>query len=198
MKKLIAFLLALLLLPAMTGCSAMLEREYSSQTPHAEQEPPPEANFTLEADTYQKLVIGILYFVNRHMETGTIRFSNFEGDIDEAVQTACLEVTRSDPIGAFVVDYITSDVVRIVSYYEADLTIVYKHPQTRKNMSRSELTMKGDRSALKTSPMNRVLQIRIGATNQRSRHDTGDDYETPRRHGLPTRRQSSLRCGHCR
>jgi hypothetical protein len=107
----------------------MLERDYSSVTPHVEQESPPEANFTLEADTYEKLVIGILYFVNRHMETGTIRFSNYEGDINEAVQTACLEVTRGDPIGAFAVDYITSDVVRIVSYYEADLTIAYKQTQ---------------------------------------------------------------------
>ena len=57
----------------LTGCSAMLERSFTSVTPHnsaptAEGDPS-----VLRADSYQELVNALIYLVNAGAQEGTIR-----------------------------------------------------------------------------------------------------------------------------
>jgi len=122
-KRLCAGGLSLLLL--LSGCSAMLERSYTSVSPHTHTLTGYQDGSALEAQTYQQLVSAVLYLVTRHSDEGIIRLYNYTGDVEADVTRACLEVVQKDPLGAFAVDYIKHDVSRIVSFYEAEVDIAY-------------------------------------------------------------------------
>ncbi len=124
-KRGLALLLAGCL--ALSGCTSMLEREFVSVEPHREDLTAAGDPSTLLAQNYQELLSAILYLVTQHAETGTIRLSNYPGDVSADLTAACLEVVQKDPLGAYAVDYIKHDVSRIVSYYEATLTLAYRH-----------------------------------------------------------------------
>ena len=68
----------------LTGCASMLTREYGSVEPHsATLVSEGDAN-TLRAESYQDVVNGLIYFINRGAESGSIRFdesSNPESDM---------------------------------------------------------------------------------------------------------------------
>lgn len=126
MKKLIALLLAAALL-GLAGCSAMLERSHREETPHEQAPGLSGDSDALEARTYQQLVSAVLYLVSEGMEEGRIRLTDyFESDIDSALDAACLEVAREDPLGAYVVDYMEYDYTRVVASYEANVRVVYR------------------------------------------------------------------------
>lgn len=122
-KLLSAALAAALLL---TGCSSMLTREYGSVTPHsATLVSDGDANI-LRAESYQDVVNGLIYFINRGAESGSIRFDGEEPDVRALLDEACLEVVQEDPLGAYAVEYIKYNVAPIVGSYEADVHITYR------------------------------------------------------------------------
>ena len=62
----------------LTGCASMLTREYGSVEPHsATLVSEGDAN-TLRAESYQDVVNGLIYFINRGAESGSIRFDGEE------------------------------------------------------------------------------------------------------------------------
>ena len=68
----------------LTGCASLLEREYSTVEPHVSKFWESEAAGTLRAESYQDVVNGLIYFINRGAESGSIRFdesSNPESDM---------------------------------------------------------------------------------------------------------------------
>ena len=82
---------------ALTGCSSMLERSYSSQTPHIQFSDEAENADIFRAETYQGLVSALLYLVSQGEEAGTIRlyqYSSVTGTAAGDVDQACLEVTQ--------------------------------------------------------------------------------------------------------
>ena len=125
MRKQIGLLLLAAALMAGAGCSAMLERSYVSATTHVDyyavEEDPP----VLRAETYQGLVNSILYFVESHSATGTIRLYNYTGDVEADLANACTEILNEDPLGAYAVRDIRYDTTRIVTYYEVNLSVIY-------------------------------------------------------------------------
>lgn len=122
MKKLLPVLLAAALL--LTGCSAMLQRPYSSSVEHVEYTVTEDSSI-LRAETYRGLVDALLYFVNEHADQGVIRLYNYTTDVEADLDTACLEVTQEDPLGAFAVADIAYEFSRIVSYYEVSVYLSY-------------------------------------------------------------------------
>ena len=125
MKKRVCSLLLALALP-LSGCQAMLEREVASVQPHTQSFTAREDPSALEAENYQELVSAVLYLVTQHTESGIVRLYNYTGDVENDLTAACLEVVQKDPLGAFAVDYIKHEVTRIVSYYEASVSITYR------------------------------------------------------------------------
>lgn len=123
-KKRLCALCLLLLFP-LSGCTSMLERSYTSVQPYVQNVVRQDSGSALEAQTYQQLVSAVLYLVTQHSENGIIRLYNYSGDVESDVSRACLEVVQKDPLGAFAVDYIKHSVSRIVSFYEAQITISY-------------------------------------------------------------------------
>lgn len=122
MKRILPLLLVLAL--ALTGCSSMLEREYSSSTRHVEY-PVSDDTSILQAESYQGLVSAVLYFVTEHAQTGVVHLSNYVGDVENDLDVACAEVLEQDPLGAYALNSIEHRYTRIVSYYEVSFTFDY-------------------------------------------------------------------------
>ena len=130
-KRCLAALTAALLL--LSGCSSMLDREYTDIAPH-DTAPTTEGNTsTLRAESYQELVNALIYLVSRHDETGSIRLYFDSENVDTELENACLEVVQESPIGAYAVEYIKPSVSFVVSYYQADLQIQYR--RTREQLA---------------------------------------------------------------
>ncbi|MFR4561168.1 MAG: hypothetical protein ACLT5P_08045 [Flavonifractor plautii] len=72
------------------------------------------------------MVNGLIYFINRGAESGSIRFDGEEPDVRALLDEACLEVVQEDPLGAYAVEYIKYNVAPIVGSYEADVHITYR------------------------------------------------------------------------
>ncbi|NBI68579.1 hypothetical protein D1646_17700 [Pseudoflavonifractor sp. 60] len=159
--RLLAGLLSLTL--ALTGCSALLERDYTSVTPH-NAAPATEGNpSTLRADSYQELVNALVYFISGGMEEGTVRLYTRAEDVESFLSGACLEVVQEDPLGAYCVEFIKYTVDPVVTYFQADVHITYRRSReqvasivqaTGVTAIRSELE-----SALSTFATERVLRI---------------------------------------
>lgn len=128
MKRLFSAALALALLMTCAGCTALFDREdYVLE----DYEVPVEAADADEdaADTisnYAGLRRAIERLVSEHAESAQLQFQNYEGSIQQDISTACWEVKSSTALGAFAVDYISYDLSRIVSYYQAEIYITYK------------------------------------------------------------------------
>ena len=117
------------LLALMSGCSAILNRDYSSVTPHSATPVSDGESNTARVASYQELVNALVYFIGRGTESGTVRFDSSESDeakLQQMLDEACLEVVQEDPLGAYAVEYIKYSITPIVGSYEADVQITYR------------------------------------------------------------------------
>ena len=128
MKKKIrvsAALLALCLL--LSGCSFAMERDYLYVEQHDEMYQEDLETDTLTVDSYYGLRSAVLSFVESGTEYGVIRSYSYDGDdIEEDLEEIAYEITRSDPLGSWAVDYMSHDCNRIVSYYEITISITFR------------------------------------------------------------------------
>lgn len=118
--------LGLTALVLLSGCSAMLEREYQSVEPHVRLSVAEDDSNAVWAESYSELQSAILAQVKAHQEVGVIRLKNWKGDVEEQLTRACDEISHSDPLGAYAVDRIQHSFTRMVSYYEATITIDFR------------------------------------------------------------------------
>lgn len=127
-KRLFALALIFCLLPALSGCAAMLNREYSFSTPHTEY-PISDKSAVLQAENYQGLVNAILYFVTEHKDTGIVHltYAQDEARVDSDLAAACREICGEDPLGAYAVEDIQYTSQRMTAYYEVTVSITYAH-----------------------------------------------------------------------
>lgn len=125
MRKLI-IIWTLLMSMLLSGCSALLEKEYVVIEPHNEQYVEGDLTDVLTVENYAGLKNAILSLVESGLEYGIIRTNNYDGDVTQDLADASYEVARNDPLGAFAIDYMTHDYSRIVSYYELHVYITYR------------------------------------------------------------------------
>ena len=125
MKK-TGILLTLAAALLLTGCSALLEREYASISPHNAVPTTEGDPSTLRADNYQELVNALVYFVSSGMEEGTVRLYTDMENVEPFLSDACLEVVQEDPLGAYCVEFIKYTVDPVVAYSEAHIDITYR------------------------------------------------------------------------
>ena len=112
-----------------TGCSAILNRDYTSVTPHSATPQADGESNTIRVGSYQELVNALIYLIGRGTEGGAIRFDGGDSDetaIQQMLDEACLEVVQEDPLGAYAVEYIKYSVTPIVGSYEANVQITYR------------------------------------------------------------------------
>ena len=125
MRKMMCAVMAALMLLS-TGCSSMLNRDYSSVTVHSATPTAEGDANTMRVQNYQELVNALIYLINQGEESDSIRYSGEEADFKKLMDEACLEVKQEDPLGAYAVDYIKYSVISIVGSYEADVQITYR------------------------------------------------------------------------
>ena len=123
--QLAALALALCLL---TGCSALLERTYSTAEPHSSKFWESEAAGTLRAENHQDVVNDLLLLVGQHRETATLRLYDFKSElaVTETLEEAAAEVQQETPMGAYAVEYITTSSHAQRGYYEVAVRIGYR------------------------------------------------------------------------
>ncbi|MCI8913184.1 MAG: hypothetical protein HFF38_03490 [Lawsonibacter sp.] len=121
--RLVLLMASILLL---SGCSALLEREYSQVTPHNAVPATEGDPSILRADSYQELVNALIYFVSGGVEEGTVRLYTGTEDVEPFLAGACLEVVQEDPLGAYCVEFIKYTVDPVVTYSEARVNITYR------------------------------------------------------------------------
>ena len=121
MRRTVALALALLLL---TGCS-LAPNTYQSEKRHAgaEQTKLPAA---IEVKDYDELKDALLRLIGQKQEQGTVRAVEYSGNVEEDLIQAVYEASRMDPVGAFSVDYLNHNCVKIVNYYEITVDIFYR------------------------------------------------------------------------
>lgn len=129
MKKCKALAALLLCVTLLSGCSSLLERQYSVVQPHSQKYWEAGTSGVLRAEDYGEIVNGILTLVADHREAGAIRVYMPQKSTMEAValmERACLEVQTEAPAGAYMVDYLSYTVSEETAYWEAVLTIGYR------------------------------------------------------------------------
>lgn len=133
----------------LTGCSSMLQRSYSSVTPHSAAPTVESDQFTIRAESYQDVVNALLYFVTQGREQGTIRLYNYPYDVARDMEAACTEVLTEDPLGAYAVDDINYSITPIVSCYEANVSLCYRRTIEQITAITSTVGVTATRSALR-------------------------------------------------
>ncbi len=127
MKRFLSAALAAVMVLSLSGCAGIFDKEYyvteKYEAPSDAAEPEDTADSILN---YAALKRAITRLVSEHVESAELQFQNYDGSISQDISTACWEVKSSTALGAFAVDYISYDLSRIVSYYQAEIYITYK------------------------------------------------------------------------
>ena len=128
----IVYLLTLSL--TLAGCGdALLERSYSTVTPHSAAYRETESADTLRAENYQDLVNALLMLLGDHNEAGTVRIYGEAPDKPRLAEDACIEVQKETALGAYLLDYITYEGKAESGYYE--LTVRFGYRRTAEELS---------------------------------------------------------------
>jgi hypothetical protein len=122
----LAILLAAVCL--LTGCSSLLDRTYSVAEEHSSKYWESGTADTLRAESYQDIVNDLLLVVGQQTETALIRLYNYtdKAAVADDLERAAAEVQLETAMGAYAVDYITSESQRQRGYFEVNIRVGYR------------------------------------------------------------------------
>jgi len=124
-KRLCSALLTLCLLLSLAGCASIFDGPYYVVTDYVD-EAAAGGDEVGSIRNYSGLRRAVNALVVRHEDQGQLKFQNYSGSISDDLAQVCWEIKSNTALGAYSVDYMSYDLSRIVSYYEADLFITYK------------------------------------------------------------------------
>lgn len=124
MKRVLSIIITAALCLALAGCGALLDGKYESVTV-SEDELPIKEGSTVIVNSYRSLRNAILELVDAYETEETLTFTGYTGDVAEDLPRVCAELKAENPLCAYAVDYISYELNRIVSYYEAHIYINY-------------------------------------------------------------------------
>lgn len=150
MKRVLLYALAVMVfVGVLSGCASFLDDTYVSMHTHNASDSSSGSSAAMVISTYEEMTAAILKMVENYSVYGVLRVYTYDGDVESAVKEACMEVSNDTAVGAYSVYYMDSDVNKIVSYYEAQITITYK---------RSADDMKSIEDVSGTYTLNNVLK----------------------------------------
>ena len=130
-RRYLGFIALALSLGLLCGCASILETEIYRRESYAESPSASPAAAAGVVRSYTQLTAAIRAMVEEHLQTDIIQFQGYDGEISADLAAACRELQNEDPLGAYAVDYISYDLRRIVSYYEAELFISFRRSKVQ-------------------------------------------------------------------
>lgn len=117
----------------LTGCASLLDREYSIVEEHSKKYWESGAGDTLRAENYQDVVNDFLLLVGEHSETAVLRLYDEEGEmvVADVLERAAAEVQQETPLGAYAVEYITTESQTQRGYEEVTVRIGYRRTEAQ-------------------------------------------------------------------
>lgn len=111
----------------LTGCASLLDREYRVVELHSSKFREDDAEDVLRAESYQDIVNDLLLLVGEYQQTATLRLYSEESEatVTSELERAAAEVQQDTPLGAYAVEYITTESSRERGYYEIRVRIGY-------------------------------------------------------------------------
>ncbi len=145
--------LCVLLCCTLPGCG-LLDREYRVTKEHSDRYWESESADILRAESYDDVVSDLLILIGRHTESATLRLYQFPDDAAaaEALEQAALEVQQETALGAYAVEYITSELEPQPAYQTATIHLGYR---------RTEEQLQAIVSATSTAALPELLQITL-------------------------------------
>ncbi|MGE4353033.1 MAG: transglutaminase domain-containing protein [Oscillospiraceae bacterium] len=102
-----------------------MEKEYFSVTDYSAESASPAEPEIGAISSYTQLTTALTTMVEQHQEEAQLQFNNYTGSISDDIAEACWQLKSTNALGAYVVDYISYDISRIVTYYQATVYINY-------------------------------------------------------------------------
>ena len=154
MKDRWARALGVLLCCALLAGCGLLEREYRVTKEHSDRYWESESADILRAESYDDVVSDLLILIGRHTESATLRLYQFpdEAAAAETLEQAALEVQQETAMGAYAVEYITTELEPQRAYLEAGIHIGYR---------RTAEQLQSIVSATSTAALPELLQIAL-------------------------------------
>lgn len=126
-KRFAAMMLSAALAFSLCGCSSMFDKEYTEVKNYTP--PVPEKTADTEKVTvrnFTALKKAIIDMVYQGESGGSLAFDpNYDGDAMKDIEEACWQVRTQNALCAYCVVNISYEISKIVSYYEAGITIDY-------------------------------------------------------------------------
>ncbi|NCB74647.1 MAG: transglutaminase domain-containing protein [Clostridia bacterium] len=129
-KRIISLLIVVSLLAALSGCSSMFKKEYLSVSEYKDDQQNLLSSNTTQISNFIELKAAIIAMVSGHKAEGRLRFTAYDGTIQDDLSRALLEAKSENALASFAVDYMSYDLSPIVTYYEAVVYITYKKTQS--------------------------------------------------------------------
>ncbi len=154
MKDRWARALGVLLCCALLAGCGLLEREYRVTKEHNDRYWESQSADILRAESYDDVVSDLLILIGRHTESATLRLYQFpdEAAAAETLEQAALEVQQETAMGAYAVEYITTELEPQRAYLEAGIHIGYR---------RTAEQLQSIVSATSTAALPELLQIAL-------------------------------------
>jgi len=128
-KRIISGLISVIMLIALSGCDSLYKKEYLSVTQYSGISGDNVSDISQISD-YDELMNAILSMVCSHRTEGHMTFSDYGGSLQSDLAKACAEVKAKYAIASYAVNYMSYDISRMATYYEATFYITYKHTQS--------------------------------------------------------------------
>lgn len=129
-KRILAILVAVSLLTALSGCTTLFKKEYLSVSEYKNDMQSASNSDTRQIYDYTGLKNSVISMVNDHQSQGRLRFTDYDGNIQGDIYQALVEVKDENALASFAVDYMSYDLSPIVTYYEAVVYVTYKRTQS--------------------------------------------------------------------
>lgn len=125
-KRIVSLLLAALLSLSLCGCGSLFDKEYVVESDYAPPAPEPGTIVKITVRNIAELKSVLLDLVGEGETESVIVFDTaYEGDVLEDMSSACWQVRTQDALCAYCVNNISYELNKIVTYYEARITISY-------------------------------------------------------------------------
>jgi hypothetical protein len=125
--------------------------------------PPAQEELSFErADNVSDLKQHIIDFIRERRELGEIRLYNYQGNINRDVSRVCQQIMREEPVGAYLVDYMSPKYTALAGYTALRLTITYRSGRRQEDIRKvnnvRELTDEID-AALQSFQSDLVVEV---------------------------------------